>query len=213
MAKASNDRNSNALKAKECLLEYGLLLLQDQRFPSLVGIVVGEPVSGSWWGHPKGSEIFKIASEWDDDADIVTCKLVSGKVTFVHRKLWAHLVAIGKSEEAWQTDSLSEEANSMFAYLKEHKSAETNALPQSLLQSLLKPGKACDELEKRLLVCAQEFHTESGAHAKRVMTWTAFEKSKQIDSKVNLSDAKRDFEKLLADINKSAGSKAKLPWK
>ena len=37
------------------LLKDGLLLLAwDPVFDSVVSLIVGEPVRGSWWGHPRG---------------------------------------------------------------------------------------------------------------------------------------------------------------
>jgi hypothetical protein len=35
----------------------GLLLLSDSKLPSLVRLVAGKPVKGSWWAHPRGKKI------------------------------------------------------------------------------------------------------------------------------------------------------------
>ncbi len=62
--------------------------------PSLAEAVAGEPIVGSWWAHPKGKAIFAALSELDD-ADEVRCfKLVDGKVTFVHRRVWPALARL-----------------------------------------------------------------------------------------------------------------------
>ena len=48
------------------LEKYGLLLLQDKKLPSAVTIIVGEPVAGSWWSHPRAHEIFRELEKIDD---------------------------------------------------------------------------------------------------------------------------------------------------
>jgi hypothetical protein len=62
--------------------------------PSLAEAVAGEPIRGSWWGHPKGREIFRVAEAVSESPDVLVCKLVDGKVTYVHRRLWPALVRL-----------------------------------------------------------------------------------------------------------------------
>jgi hypothetical protein len=62
--------------------------------PNLAESVAGEKIRGSWWGHPKGREIFAAAEAIDDSDDVVSLRLVDGKVTFVHRRLWPALVRL-----------------------------------------------------------------------------------------------------------------------
>ena len=62
--------------------------------PSLAEAIAGGPIRGSWWGHPKGREIFRLASAVSDSADVLVCRLVDGKVTYVHRRLWPALVRL-----------------------------------------------------------------------------------------------------------------------
>ena len=60
--------------------------------PSLAEVIAGEPVRGSWWSHPKSHEIFAVTRAIRDSDDVLVCRLIKGKVTFVHRRLWAALV-------------------------------------------------------------------------------------------------------------------------
>src|SRR5438128_5944317 len=60
--------------------------------PSLAEVIAGEPVRGSWWSHPKSQEIFAVTRAIRDSDDVLVCRLIKGKVTFVHRRLWAALV-------------------------------------------------------------------------------------------------------------------------
>jgi len=62
--------------------------------PSLAEAIVGGPIQGSWWGHPKGHEIYEVADAISESPDVLVCKLVEGKVTYVHRRLWPALVKL-----------------------------------------------------------------------------------------------------------------------
>ena len=64
------------------------------KVPSLVQLIVGEPVRGSWWAHPKGNEILRLARSIRSSSDILVCRLVDGKITYVHRRLWPALVRL-----------------------------------------------------------------------------------------------------------------------
>ena len=59
--------------------------------------VAGEPIVGGWWAHPKGKAIFAALSELDDSNDVRCFKLIDGKVTFVHRRMWPALVRLGNA--------------------------------------------------------------------------------------------------------------------
>lgn len=62
--------------------------------PSVAEAVAGQPIVGSWWAHPKGKAIFAALSELDDSDDVRCFKLVDGKVTFVHRRMWPALARL-----------------------------------------------------------------------------------------------------------------------
>jgi hypothetical protein len=62
--------------------------------PSLAEVIAGERIRGSWWGHPKGQAIFLAAEAVSESPDVLVCKLVEGKVTYVHRRLWPALVKL-----------------------------------------------------------------------------------------------------------------------
>lgn len=60
--------------------------------PSLAEAIAGEPIHGSWWSHPKSHEIFAVTRAIRNSDDILVCRLIKGKITFVHRRLWPALV-------------------------------------------------------------------------------------------------------------------------
>jgi hypothetical protein len=62
--------------------------------PSLAQVVAGEPLKGSWWAHPKGNEIFLLSRAIRSSPDVLMCRLVDGKITYVHRRLWPALVKL-----------------------------------------------------------------------------------------------------------------------
>jgi hypothetical protein len=62
--------------------------------PSLAEAVVGGPIRGSWWGHPRGREIFRVARAVSESPEVLVCKFVDGKVTYIHSRLWPALVKL-----------------------------------------------------------------------------------------------------------------------
>ena len=62
--------------------------------PSLAEAIAGGPIRGSWWGHPKGRIIFHASQAVCESPEILVCKLIDGKVTYVHRRVWPALVKL-----------------------------------------------------------------------------------------------------------------------
>ena len=79
------------------------------RVPNLAEFVAGAPIRGSWWGHAKGKEIFRAANAVVDSGEVLVCRLVGGKVTFVHRRLWPALIRLASRLPAGGLDQISEE--------------------------------------------------------------------------------------------------------
>jgi hypothetical protein len=68
--------------------------------PSLAEAIVGAPIRGSWWAHPKANTIFLCSRAIRESADVLVCRLVGGKVTSVHRHLWPALVRLARRFDA-----------------------------------------------------------------------------------------------------------------
>jgi hypothetical protein len=62
--------------------------------PSLAEAVAGAPIRGSWWSHVKRQEIFSLTRAARDAGDVLVCRLVAGKITYVHRRLWPAVVRL-----------------------------------------------------------------------------------------------------------------------
>jgi hypothetical protein len=64
------------------------------RAPSLAAAIAGEPIRGSWWRHRTASQIFRCSRAVRDSKEVLVCRLLRGKVTYVHRRLWPALVKL-----------------------------------------------------------------------------------------------------------------------
>jgi hypothetical protein len=64
--------------------------------PKLTEAIIGEPIKGSWWAHPQGHHIFRIVRAVSESDEVLVCRLVKGKLTLVHRRLWPALVRLAE---------------------------------------------------------------------------------------------------------------------
>lgn len=62
--------------------------------PSLAEAIAGERICGSWWSHPTGHLIFDVTRAVRGSEQVLVCRAVRGKVTFVHQRLWPALVRL-----------------------------------------------------------------------------------------------------------------------
>ena len=89
---------SNRLTAKEALAfvqKHGVVLVSAKGpAPCLTEAIIGESIKGSWWGHAQGNHIFGVLEVVTESDQILVCRLVGGKITLVHRRLWPSLVRL-----------------------------------------------------------------------------------------------------------------------
>ena len=64
--------------------------------PSLADAIAGEQLRGNWWSHPHGKEIFALTRDLRDAPQLLVCRLVDGKITYVHEHLWPALVRVSE---------------------------------------------------------------------------------------------------------------------
>jgi hypothetical protein len=95
------------------LSEHGLLLQQDKRLASVIGVIVGGPLAGSWWSHPRGRHIFRCLEQLLGHPDVLLTRLIGGKVTYLHRKLWPAFLSVATATEPWQRRRLSREGRQL----------------------------------------------------------------------------------------------------
>jgi hypothetical protein len=176
----------------DALERYGLLLKSDTRLPSVTTIVAGEPVRGSWWAHPASHAIFHELETLGRNPDVLLVKLIAGKDTLVHRRLWPHLLTIVTAREPWQFRDLSPEAQRLYDDVLAAGSIEIS-------------GQIALDLEVRLVVRAEQFHSVTGEHRKRLEDWVRWAARTQTGaSGGGLPAAKQTIEPIF--------SGARFPW-
>ena len=200
-------------QAHDELQRFGLLLTSDQTLPSVASLVAGEPIRGSWWAHPAANDIYDVADLLGDHPDVIIAKLVSGKNTYVHRRLWPAVHAIGRAREPWQIDALSPMGQRLLDAVTKQGTLRTNDVPWTGGPKKDSPGEAARQLERRLLVYSEELHTETGAHAKQLERWERWAKRVGLTArKMTPERAKTKLEDVLADLNERFQANGRLPW-
>jgi hypothetical protein len=80
-------------EALEFVEKFGIVLESAQGpVPNLAAVIAGEGIRGSWWAHKKSREIYLVTRGVRESDQILVCRLLEGKVTYVHRRLWPALV-------------------------------------------------------------------------------------------------------------------------
>jgi hypothetical protein len=181
---------------EQALAETGLLLMQDQSLRSVVGIITGERLKTSWWNHPRAQEIFQCLDRLGDRREVLVSRLVAGKVTYVHRKLWPAFLTVAGSSEPWQMSGLSDDAVELLA------AVEAGGMR-------LAKGPAVRELQERLIVATAEVHTQAGRHEMELKTWTSWEEGRGTSKRIDPASARTMLETALIGIG---GTAAMLPW-
>jgi hypothetical protein len=193
------------------LRRYGLLLESDPRLPSVVSLVAGKPIGGSWWGHPSGTAIYRETNKLADRSDIVVLKLLNGKVTFVLDRLWPHVYAIGRCGEPWQTSGMKPQSQRLAELVRRHGLIRTDDPRSRLVAGPRVPAAALD-LERRLLVIGTQVHTESGRHAKALESWLHWARRIKLVSRMPLTRAKAELSERVQRLNAEFNGAARLPW-
>ena len=192
------------------LQKFGLILLTDAHLPNVRQTIANKQLRGSWWSDEGAHAIFAVSQMLEDHPDVLMMKLISEKVTFVHRELWGQIYSIGVAREDWQTKNLPPSAKQLLKRLDVDGWLQTNKLGKEFGP---KPGETVRELESRLLVHANQIHTESGAHAKVVETWDVWAGRVNFRARPKSPAAARRFlEQRLAEIDAEFGGVDRFPW-
>ena len=96
-------------EAVEFVNQHGLVLEGARGpVPNLAEAVAGTTIQGSWWGHPSGDEIFALTRAVRTSKDVLVCRLVAGKITYVHRRLWPALARLAPELDAKRLEVVRE---------------------------------------------------------------------------------------------------------
>jgi hypothetical protein len=117
------------------------------RGPNLAEAVAGESIHGNWWGHKKGRAIFSATRAVRDSDQVLVCRLVDGKITYVHRRLWPALVRLANSLDKTNLASIQEEHSPSGAH-KVHSVPFPRWVPTEVRRAAKKLSKkqACRQL-------------------------------------------------------------------
>jgi hypothetical protein len=189
---------------------FGFLLVSDRAFPNVASLIAGEPVKGSWWSHPLAHTIFAVNEMLEDHKNVLLTKLISGKVTFVHRNMWKQVYSIATACDDWQMEGLSSAAETVLKKLQTERTLDTNELGPLRGK---KAGDIARELELRLLIHAEQFHTESGAHSKMIETWKHWADRVGLKGRpTHPQRAMQIVERRVEELNHKFGANGRLPW-
>ena len=178
----------------------------------MVTLVVGHPIKGGWWGHPSGGAIYAESNRLADRADVLVIKLLSGKVTFVSKRLWLQLLAIGRAREPWQLEGLTGEALALLDLVWRKGTVRTDDPAVRRAVNPKKPAQVALPLERRLLVLGMQVHTESGTHAKTLESWDHWARRRRLAKRLPIAQAKATLEARVRRLNAEYDGKARLPW-
>jgi hypothetical protein len=125
------------------------VLLESARgpVPNLVELVAGQPIQGSWWSHPQSHEIFDVINRAAESPAVARTRLLGGKVTLVHRRLWPALYRLADRFPDGVLDAVSEEHTPSGAHRK-----VVIPFPDWLPTEVRRAGAALTEDEARRLL-------------------------------------------------------------
>jgi len=105
------------MDSMEALIQQGMLLESARGpLPNVAEMIAGEPIRGSWWSHPHSHEIFAAINALADSPDVVRTRLVNGKVTLIHRRVWPALVRLADRFPPGRLAAIDEEHTSSGAH-------------------------------------------------------------------------------------------------
>lgn len=201
----------NVLAQLEGALErHGLLLLHDLKLPSITALVIGAPLSGSWWAHARGNEIYHLVAQLERGAGELSLKLVNGKVTFVHRRLWPLILAAVSQPPA---PAPSTAARALLSSLAARRTLRVAELRRSGSFTPTDLKRAVTEVEQRLLAYVASEHTESGKHDKVLQRWTDWGLQHEVEPAACGPAAARAELATIAGALSDGGARPRLPWK
>jgi hypothetical protein len=187
----------------QAVAETGLLFLSDPKRANAIQILTGEFPRGSWWSHPAANQIYDILQEVEAHPDLLSTKLLSGKVTFVHRRLWPALLAVvtATPREPWQVTGLSPVSQQWLAALDESvvSGSETPQPSRTVMK----------EVEARLLARGESVHTAQGRHETRLEAWTTWAARVACQPGGSSAEGKQELEAAAARLGPPPST---FPW-
>jgi len=190
--------------ALEWVRKAGLVTLSPvDGLESVVGYVVGANPPKRWWSHPKGTEIYNLFANLSAHRSIAVTKLVEGKVTLVHRRLWPALVRLGQDpcRLSAQAKSLPTSARKLFALVQKKGAIRLDTVLADWPGGSKQLKKDRTALEQKALVMSHDEHTSSGTHYPVLESWKSFRERRHVPVPAGLTavDAARKLQAAAGD--------------
>ena len=158
--------------------------------------MAGGPVRGSWWTHSAAHRIYDCLNKITQHPDVLVIRLVRGKITFVHRRLWPDVLAVACSHLPWQVVGLSAGAHKLYEEVERQG-------------TLLSSGANPKEIARRLLVHDEQVHMPAGHHELRLESWSLWAERVMCPRRRTASEGIKQLE---AVLRARGGTIAMLPW-
>lgn len=194
------------------LEEWGLLLDSDPALPSWPSLVVDRPLRGSWWSDPDVQLIYDMGGRLVAHPDVLHVVLVSGKLTCVHRRLGAELLAVALADDDWKFHGLHGVSSLIHERLKTEPRlfADDPGLAGGDVKA---NGRAIRNLEGRMLCAGGSSHTTRGSHAKFAVRWEEWMAEHGLARPAMSSEeGMHQLDECLDRLNRDFGGHGKLPW-
>jgi hypothetical protein len=133
-------------EALACIREHGVVLMSAKGpVPRMTELIAGAPVKGSWWAHPQGHHMFSIFQHIGDSPEVLVCRLVGGKISFVHRRLWPALARLAKHFEPDRISQVQQEHTKAGHHVNRER-----PFPEWVPAEVLEQAQQLSEAEARL---------------------------------------------------------------
>jgi len=154
---------------------------------SLAEAVAGGPITGSWRGHAKGRLIYRLGRVLRASDQVLTVRLVEGKVSFVDRSLWVELyrIAMEPSRRRRALEGLSEKARELLTavergHVVSHRDDVSDEVPDETLElRLLVHVSARQGADKRPITVLRAWRDWASDELKQVAADLSYEDALQ----------------------------------
>ncbi|HEY2464905.1 MAG TPA: hypothetical protein VGI32_12685 [Steroidobacteraceae bacterium] len=124
----------NADAALAFVRQHGIVLVSAKGPAArLTEAIAGEPIKGSWWAHAKSHQIFAVLQKLEDSPEILVCRFIAGRVTFVHRRLWPAIVRLANRFHPEQLARIRQEHTASGKHVS-HLTAYPEWVPAEILE-------------------------------------------------------------------------------
>lgn len=129
-------------EAMSFVREQGIVLMAAHGpVPRLTDVIIRQAIRGSWWAHPDSKQIFDVLQALGESPEILVCRLVNGKLTLVHRRLWPALIKLADQFDPRQLAQVHQEHTSAGHHVA-HDVPYPQWVPEAALEEVRRISRA-----------------------------------------------------------------------